>query len=72
MPGPKAPTGRAGGDLHEVGAVKTESSDETGWRLHIDLPRAVAERLAAEPGGDLLAGLLLVAPAAPTYNPETT
>ena len=64
--------GRLRARLHEVGAVKTESSDETGWRLHIDLPRAVAERLAAEPGGDLLAGLLLVAPAAPTYNPETT
>ena len=63
--------GRLRARLHEVGAVKTESSDETGWRLHIDLPRAVAERLAAEPGGDLLAGLLLVAPAAPTYNPET-
>ncbi|HEY9143802.1 MAG TPA: ribosome rescue GTPase HflX, partial [Arenimonas sp.] len=64
--------GRLRARLHEVGAVKTESSDETGWRLHIDLPRAVAERLAAEPGGDLLSGLLLVAPAAPTYNPETT
>lgn len=63
--------GRLRARLHEVGAVKTESSDETGWRLEIDLPRAVAERLAAEPGGDLLSGLLFAAPVAPTYNPET-
>ncbi|KFL35461.1 ribosome rescue GTPase HflX [Arenimonas donghaensis] len=63
--------GRLRARLHEVGAVKTESSDEDGWHLEIDLPRAVAERLSSEPGGESLAGLLLVAPAAPTYNPET-
>ncbi len=63
--------GRLRARLHEVGAVKAESSDETGWRLEIDLPRAVAERLAAEAGGDFLSELLLVAPVAPTYNPET-
>jgi len=28
----------------------------------------VAERLAAEPGGDALQPLLLVGPVAPTYN----
>lgn len=63
--------GRLRARLHEVGAVKTESSDEAGWQLEIDLPRAVAERLSSEPGGESLSGLLLVAPAAPTYNPET-
>ena len=63
--------GRLRARLHEVGAVKAESSDEAGWQLEIDLPRAVAERLSSEPGGESLAGLLLVAPAAPTYNPET-
>lgn len=63
--------GRLRARLHELGAVKTESSDEAGWQLEIDLPRAVAERLSSEPGGESLAGLLLVAPAAPTYNPET-
>ncbi|HEX5694060.1 MAG TPA: ribosome rescue GTPase HflX [Arenimonas sp.] len=63
--------GRLRARLHEVGAVKTESSNDTGWQLEIDLPRAVAERLATEPGGDCLVSLLLVADGAPTYNPET-
>ena len=63
--------GRLRARLHEVDAVKAESMDEQGWRLDLDLPRAVAERLAAEPGGHALAALLLVTPDAPTYNPET-
>ncbi|PRH83678.1 ribosome rescue GTPase HflX [Arenimonas caeni] len=63
--------GRLRARLHEVGGVKAESTDEQGWRLDLDLPRAVAERLAAEPGGHPLAAALLVAPDAPTYNPET-
>jgi len=62
--------GRLRARLHEVGAVLAEQADESGWRLSLDLPRAVAERLAAEPGGHPLSGLLLVAPDAPTYNPE--
>jgi GTP-binding protein HflX len=63
--------GRLRARLHEAGAVKAESTDETGWRLDLDLPRAVAERLAAEAGGHPLSALLLVTPDAPTYNPDT-
>ncbi|KAA2285747.1 ribosome rescue GTPase HflX [Arenimonas fontis] len=64
--------GRLRARLHEAGAVKAERSREQGgWCLRVDLPRAVAERLAAEPGGQALRPLLLVAPAAPTYNPRT-
>lgn len=63
--------GRLRARLHEAGAVKAESTDESGWRLDLDLPRAVAERLAAEAGGHPLSALLLVTPDAPTYNPDT-
>src|SRR5688572_1364836 len=62
--------GRLRARLHELDAVRSEQSDEHGWRLAIDLPVAIAERLAAEPGGHPLAALLLVAPDAPTYNPD--
>ncbi len=60
--------GRLRARLHSLGAVREESSDENGWRLGLELPVAVAERLANEPGGHLLQDLLLVAPVAPTYN----
>ncbi len=53
--------------LHALGAVGTELADEHGWRLQVDLPRAQAEQLAREPGGDALAPLL-AAVAAHTYN----
>lgn len=62
--------GRLRARLHAVGAVRSESADETGWHLQLELPVATAERLATEPGGHLLQGLLLVAPSAPTYNPD--
>jgi GTP-binding protein HflX len=56
--------------LHALGAIRAEDSDEQGgWRLEIELPLAVAERLADEPGGEVLGPLLLVGPGAPTYNP---
>ena len=61
--------GRLRARLHALDAVRAENTDEDGWRLRIDLPVAVAERLAAEPGGHAL-GALLVAPSAPTYNSE--
>ncbi len=62
--------GRLRARLHAVGAVRSESADEAGWRLQLEMPVATAERLATEPGGHLLHGLLLVAPSAPTYNPD--
>ena len=63
--------GRLRARLHGMGAITSEHADETGWVLHLDLPLAAAERLADEPGGHLLHALLLVAPGAPTYNPDT-
>ena len=62
--------GRLRARLHAVGAVRSESADEAGWHLQLEMPVATAERLATEPGGHLLHGLLLVAPSAPTYNPD--
>ena len=43
--------------------------EQGGWRLRLELPVAVAEKLAAEPGGDALEPLLFAGPSAPTYNP---
>ena len=63
--------GRLRARLHALGAVREEAADEAGWRLKLEMPLATAERLATEPGGHLLQELLLVAPAAPTYNPDT-
>jgi GTP-binding protein HflX len=64
-----AGAGRLRARLHALGAVRSESADEHGWRLRLELPRAIAERLASENGGEFLRPLLLVAPHAPTYNP---
>lgn len=61
-----AADGRLRARLHEQGAVVAETVDEHGWTLDVRLPRAVAERIAAGPGGHLLHGLLIVAPATPT------
>ena len=63
--------GRLRARLHAAGAVVSETADEHGWTLALDLPLAVAERLGAEAGGHPLQSLLLVAPEAPTYNPDT-
>ena len=60
--------GRLHARLHALGAIRAENHDEHGWLLRVELPLAVAERLAAEPGGDALEPLL-VGPGAPTYNP---
>jgi GTP-binding protein HflX len=66
----EAGEGRLHARLHALGAVRAESPGEQGgWRLRLELPRAVAERMAGEPGGESLRPLLLVAPGAPTYNP---
>ena len=63
--------GRLRARLHSAGAIRSETADDGGWTLSLDLPLAAAERLAAEPGGHPLQALLLVAPGAPTYNPDT-
>lgn len=63
--------GRLRARLYAVSAVKSEQADDTGWTLALELPLATAERLASEPGGHFLLEHLLVAPAAPTYNPDT-
>jgi GTP-binding protein HflX len=62
--------GRLRSRLHALGAVRGEDLDEQGgWRMRLELPLAVAERLAAEAGGDALEPLLFAGPSAPTYNP---
>jgi GTP-binding protein HflX len=61
--------GRLRARLHALDAVRGERSDEAGWHLQLDLPLAVAERLAAESGGHALQPLL-VGPAAPTLIPD--
>jgi GTP-binding protein HflX len=53
--------------LHALGAIINEIADEHGWRVRLDLPRAQAEQLATEAGGDALEALL-AGPGAPTYN----
>ena len=63
--------GRFRARLHGLGVVRGEQSDEQGWRLQVELPLGLAERLADEAGGHLLQPLLLVGPGAPTYNPDT-
>jgi GTP-binding protein HflX len=55
--------------LHQLGAVRGESAnDDGGWNMALDMPRAVAEQLAGEPGGEILHSLLLADARAPTYN----
>lgn len=44
--------------LHQMGAIREEQADENGWRVELDMARADAERLHAQPGGELLDGLL--------------
>ncbi len=61
--------GRLRARLHAAGVIRAEDADEAGWRLELDMPLSIAERLAQESGGHLLHPLLLVAPSAPTYNP---
>ncbi len=44
--------------LHALGAIVAETADEHGWQVRLDLPRAKAEQLSVEAGGDALEGLL--------------
>ena len=54
-----ADAGRLRARLHELGAVKDERHDESGWELHLDLARADAVRLASQPWGAALQPLLV-------------
>ena len=65
----KPEDGRLRARLHALDAVRREWHDDDGWHLDLDLPLAVAEKLAAESGGHALQPLL-VGPAAPTFNPD--
>jgi GTP-binding protein HflX len=47
-----ASAGRLRARLHAQGLVADESSDETGWRIRIDAPRALVEPLFGLPDGD--------------------
>jgi GTP-binding protein HflX len=63
-------SGRLRARLHAQGLVAEENTEESGWRIRIDAPRALVEPLFGLPDGDgdwlrrrLLAGL-----DTPTYN----
>ncbi len=47
-----ASAGRLRARLHAQGLVAEESSDEAGWRIRIDAPRALVEPLFGLPDGD--------------------
>jgi GTPase len=46
-----ADSGRLRARLHEIGAVRSESHDEQGWTLQLDLAESDVVRLAAHPYG---------------------
>jgi GTP-binding protein HflX len=50
--------GRLRARLHALDAVRDESHDDAGWRLHVDLALADAARLAAQADGAPLRALL--------------
>ncbi len=50
--------GRLRARLHEIDAIRGEAHDEHGWTLSVDLAIADAQRLAAQPDGTPLRGLL--------------
>jgi GTP-binding protein HflX len=58
-----ADAGRLRARLFEAGAVVSESADEDGWALELDLPLSLAEQLCASPDGEAatLRGQLLAA-----------
>ena len=58
--------GRLRAQLHELGAVRSESPDEHGWRLQLDIDEADALRIAAHAYGAPLQALLLEASGKPT------
>lgn len=60
--------GRLRARLHELDAIVSESCDEQGWAIQIDMPKNTAKRLATESGGHPLEQLLLVGEAEPFYN----
>ncbi|MGN6519514.1 MAG: ribosome rescue GTPase HflX [Dokdonella sp.] len=65
--------GRLRARLHAQGLVAAERTDEDGWHIHIDAPRALVEPLFGLPGGDgdWLRARLLAAAEGATYNRPT-
>ena len=64
--------GRLRARLHALEAVRGESHDEAGWRLHVDLALADAARLAAQADGAPLRPLLPVEAAGAAATAEAT
>jgi GTP-binding protein HflX len=58
--------GRLRARLHELGAVLSESHDEHGWTLSLDLAEADAARIVAHAYGEPLRQLLLEGAGTPT------
>ena len=55
---PAAHAERLRSRLHALGAVRSETHDEDGWHIEVDLPLADAQRLAVQAGGAPLEALL--------------
>lgn len=53
--------------LHALGAIRSESHDEAGWQLEVDLPESDARRLLGDPQAAPLAALLPPLEDAPIY-----
>ena len=51
-------SGRLRARLHALDAIRSETHDETGWRVAIDLPETEALRLVAAGGAEVLRSLL--------------
>jgi GTP-binding protein HflX len=66
-----AEAGRLRARLHAQGLVAGEETEDSGWRIHIDAPRALVEPLFGLPDGDgdWLRCRLLARSESPTYNP---
>ncbi|MCA1714922.1 MAG: GTPase HflX [Gammaproteobacteria bacterium] len=63
--------GRLRARLHALAAVRSETHDDSGWQLQIDLPLSDATRLAAQPDGAPLRALLADAGAKPATPSES-
>ena len=69
-----AQSGRLRARLFELGLVASEKSEDAGWAMEIDAPRAMLEQLYGLPNGDgaWLKRELLAVPDAAAYNSTAT